>query len=471
MKHVRYWVDAALDANWRDHTLSPGNENTGPFKSARALGMVLVAMHDAFGAVTGGMAPYATSPPAPAGLRANIAMSAAAYHVLDVLYPGQAAALASTWSYYAAAAAPDRPSVAFGTQVANDVLAWRAGDAPFFGGTYKPTKLAYDHDVDPLHPGQGFAGPIWGDAPPFLASQQPFAIPPGANVAGGFVPGAFYQQEWQEVRDHGGETSALRSADEEEIGIFWGYDGAKGLGTPPRLYMQVVMAVLDDFVSRRASWMTQRRYLEAVAAVGVAMADAGIQAWHYKYSVPHMMWRPVLGITKAPPGMPGIVADPTWRPLGAPQTNQTDLGKLASTPNFPAYPSGHATFGASAFEILRRFIRHHDGAIAFADNAIDPIGFTFVSDEFDGRNTDLRPGKLRPRVARTYTSLWDAIVDNSESRIWLGVHWRFDGISRQVGGGAPQHGRPKNPGELGPFGGCRLGMDIAKDIATQRGFA
>ena len=35
-------------------------------------------------------------------------------------------------------------------------------------------------------------------------------------------------------------------ADEEVIGIFWGYDGPPELGTPPRLYMQVVLGVLDE---------------------------------------------------------------------------------------------------------------------------------------------------------------------------------------------------------------------------------
>jgi vanadium chloroperoxidase len=43
---------------------------------------------------------------------------------------------------------------------------------------------------------------------------------------------------------------------------------------------------------------------------------------------------------------------PDWLPLGAPLTNAT--GKNF-TPHFPAYPSGHATFGAAAFHITRRF--------------------------------------------------------------------------------------------------------------------
>lgn len=38
-----------------------------------------------------------------------------------------------------------------------------------------------------------------------------------------------------------------------------------------------------------------------------------------------------------------------WLPLGAQVTNTiSDLHSF--TPNFPAYPSGHATFGAAAFQ-------------------------------------------------------------------------------------------------------------------------
>ena len=33
------------------------------------------------------------------------------------------------------------------------------------------------------------------------------------------------------------------SVDETAIGIFWGHDGASGLGTPPRLYNQIVREV------------------------------------------------------------------------------------------------------------------------------------------------------------------------------------------------------------------------------------
>jgi hypothetical protein len=41
-------------------------------------------------------------------------------------------------------------------------------------------------------------------------------------------------------------------------------------------------------------------------------------------------------------------------PLGSPATNSTNKN---FAPNFPAYPSGQATFGAAAFHITRLFYK------------------------------------------------------------------------------------------------------------------
>ncbi len=465
MHTVRFWTDAALESNRRDHTI-PNHNQRGPFRSARALAMVLVAMHDAWACVAGGMAPYHATANAGPGATPQGAAAAAAARVLFELYPGQIADLQAAHAYYVEGHPLSPASRAVGQAIADKVLAWRAGDAAFTGGAFMSTGLPYDHNVDPLEPGQGFAGSIWGDAPPFLAAIQPFAAPPGASVNGAFEPGDHYVAEFDEVKAKGAENSADRSADEEEIGIFWAYDGPSGIGTPPRLYVQVALAVIDGIAARPGTWGTEHRALELLAAVCVAMADAGIQAWRYKYSLVHMMWRPVLGIRRA--AHPLTPADPSWRPLGRPDTNGP---LLAVTPNFPAYPSGHATFGAAAFEVVRRYVRKHDPAHDFSDEEEDNIAFTFVSDEFDGKNRDPRTGQPRPRKARAYRSLWQAIIENSESRIFLGVHWRFDGVSRKGPGDDSVFGRPDNPGDLGLYGGVRLGFDIARAVAEERGFA
>jgi hypothetical protein len=477
MSAIRYWTEQALEANRLSHTpnaLDQSGAETGPFLSARALAMTMLAMHDAYMGASGAAAfpvlpaPLA-APPAPPGLDPEHAAAAAAYAVLSALYakPGQAGRslnpeLSAAWEQYVALHQPNRPSIVFGQAVAKAVTAWRAGDDAFRNATFLPTGLPYDHDEVPREPGQGFAGAAWGGAPAFAVPLQAFQPPFGAGPGDPFASSPDYIAEFNEVRDYGEHRSSHRTPDQTVIGTSWAYDGARRIGTPPRLYMQVVLAVLD----RHAPGLPADKLLGVLASVAIAMADAGIQAWHYKYSEEHMLWRPALGIPKAPLGT-ALLPDPHWVPLGRPDTN--GFGS-EQTPNFPAYPSGHATFGASAFQVLRRFLTHNNPGLGF--NALtdaDAVPFAFTSDEYDGVNVDPVTRQPRPRTLRAYDGLWQAIVDNSESRIWLGVHWRMDGIST-VTNGQTMHGRPNTPNELGSVGGVRLGWDIANLLANTQGY-
>jgi vanadium chloroperoxidase len=191
------------------------------------------------------------------------------------------------------------------------------------------------------------------------------------------------------------------------------------------------------------------------------------------------MWRPTVGIPQAVPG--NGVAQPGWEPLGRPDTNQPGtnpapvrLPGTGLTPDFPAYPSGHATFGAAAFHVLRLFLVEKTQA-NFGASGTDNIDFDFVSDEYDGRNIDPRPNGAggrdpRPHVTRRYANLWSAIVDNSISRVYLGVHWEFDGITkRKADDSGDEFGVPSNPGQLGETGGVWLGAQIAKAVAARIG--
>jgi hypothetical protein len=152
----------------------------------------------------------------------------------------------------------------------------------------------------------------------------------------------------------------LRTANQTLRGIYWGYDGALGLGTPPRLYNQILREVAMHRPDP-SDPNTPEQNARLFALVNVAMADAGILAWDQKYI--HDLWRPVVAIreqdqSSGPTGVGNNPidddCDPSWLPLGAPRTNST--GNKNFTPPFPAYPSGHATFGAAAFHITRSFM-------------------------------------------------------------------------------------------------------------------
>jgi hypothetical protein len=139
--------------------------------------------------------------------------------------------------------------------------------------------------------------------------------------------------------------------------------------------------------------------------INAAMADAGILCWQQKYKSYYA--RPVTGLRSA--GRPG------WEPLGAPRSNEP--GAPNFTPPFPAYPSGHATFGAAALHMARLFYgvpagnRNNDTLFA---------GLTFVSDELDGKTIDFN-GLPRPLVPRQFPGgLWQMIQENGFSRVFLG---------------------------------------------------
>jgi hypothetical protein len=183
------------------------------------------------------------------------------------------------------------------------------------------------------------------------------------------------------------------------------------LCAPPRLYNQLTTTIARQ---KGSDALTTARLL---ALVNVALADAGVALWESKYH--YQFWRPVAAIREAgensgPTGVgdgnPYTIGDPSFVPLGAPASNL--LGPNF-TPPFPAYPSGHAGFGGALFQVLRRFY------------GTDNIAFTFVSDEFNGETAD-HTGAIRPLVPRTFANLSQAESENGLSRIYLGIHWRFD---------------------------------------------
>jgi len=53
------------------------------------------------------------------------------------------------------------------------------------------------------------------------------------------------------------------------------------------------------------------------------------------------------------------------------------------------------------------------------------VPLTFVSDELNGITLDNK-GQARPRLPRTFSTFTQAEEENGQSRIYLGIHWKFD---------------------------------------------
>lgn len=342
----------------------------------------------------------------------------------------------------------------FGLLVAKAHLQDRGGDPSASAAGYFPSNAPGGHRPDSANPGQGFHAPFYGAGSKCFAvtARHGLNTPPPKG-------GAEYAKALKQVRAKGIAPELMgtlppganqRTVDETLVGLYWAYDGPRELGTPPRLYNQVVREVAV------AKGNTVDQNARLFAFVNAAMGDAGILAWDQKYC--HDLWRPVVGIREHDASM-GPAAptpthnidndcDPLWLPLGAPASNSSDKN---GTPPFPAYPSGHATFGAAAFHIVRLFY-----GVAAGNRGADTVyAGPFVSEELNGVNRD-NAGTVRPRHARAFPNgLWQMIEENGFSRVWLGVHWSFDAFALDATG---------KPDLTRNIGGVPLGLKIAEDI-------
>jgi PAP2 superfamily/Vanadium chloroperoxidase N-terminal domain len=404
------WNTVALDAVAADYSLTSAPEQAGPTATARALAIVQIAVFDAVNCIDHAAEPYLLRVKMPKSASVDAAVAKAAHDTLVALYPKQEATFNRDLADDLAAipnGRSERLGIMSGRMAAQRILKARAHD----GSDANP---AYNQPVKPgtweSFPGEPTAvGTAWGMVKPFgMDETKDFLapLPPALNSA-------MYAAAYDEVKALGGDgvtTPTIRTPEQTQIGIFWGYDGTPGLGTPPRLYNQIAQVVA------RQQGNTEVQNARMFALINIAMADAGIASWDAKYT--YDFWRPVRAIRQVGPngenlndGNPATAADPTWTPLGAPATNEP--GKTGFTPPFPAYVSGHATFGAAVFETLTKFY----GA--------DDIAFSFTSDEFNGVNKN-PDGSVRPVVTRSFDSFSSAAYENAQSRIYLGIHWGFD---------------------------------------------
>jgi hypothetical protein len=409
---VLFWNDVAMQAALNDSRAAAA-EQGGPTRTSRAMGIVHVAMYDAYNAVRQEYEPYYVQAVAPRGSSYETAVGVAAHDTLAALYPNQEPALDRILTQFLAGlphGLAEYRGFAYGQQVAQQILDARSHDGWDSSSTYRPSMGLGHHAEDPMTPGRGFLTPSWGKVQPFAISSVD-AMPSRPFPALGSRE---YVAEFEEVRvkgaldaevsdrDHNGRPD--RTDYDTETGIFWGYDHR--LGTPIRIYNQAVRTIGAQ------QHNTVGENARLLALVHMAMADAGIVAWNTKYQ--EDIWRPVMAIRTAD-GDPRTVNEPNWRPLGAPGNNGDPLGFPGArgpnadpdprggpdfTPPFPAYTSGHSTFGAATFRTLSRFYGK------------DAIQFTLTSEDSGTR--------------RTYPSLSQAMIENAESRIWLGVHWRAD---------------------------------------------
>jgi hypothetical protein len=416
---VERWNQIAINASGIDHTpVAAGEtrvfgEQIGPCRSARAIAICQVAVFEAVNAISGDCKSYLKIAPLKVDASQRAAVAQAARDSLVALFPSQAASfdayLKEDLIRIPNGAEKDR-GIALGKNTAAKSLAARAND----GSLHKEPRLGTDYTAktevgkwrqDPISRSPVALGLYWGQVKPFvMTSGNQFRLPPPPALNS-----VDHTMAYVEVKRLGGDgvtTPTERVKEEDEIGIFWAYDGMPSLCAPPRLYNQVVRVIAKE---KKADVKELARLL---ALANVAMADTAIAAWDSKWH--YEVARPITLIRESESdGNVDTVGDTTFAPIGAPASN---LAGPNFTPPFPAYPSGHAAFGGAIFQVLRRFYK------------TDRIPFTFTSDEFNGVTRD-NSGQVRPLLPRSFKTMTEAEVENADSRIYLGIHWNYDATS------------------------------------------
>lgn len=210
--------------------------------------------------------------------------------------------------------------------------------------------------------------PQWASLRPF-AIQYPsqFRLEPPPTLSS-----AAYKADYDEVLSLGNATSATRTPEQTATATFW-------RGNIEIYFFQIVQQVV-----------AKRKFLDAVryfAVTSIAAADARIAVWDSKYA--YSTWRPVTAI-----------------PLGNSVNFAVDpfYASLIPTPPHPEYASGHTVTGAAVAEALLLLMGQNK--------------FTYTITSYT----------LGDEV-RTYNNFVAANVENAESRILGGVHFRFSNVA------------------------------------------
>jgi len=388
-KVVRWWLLAGIvfigscavaDAvtEWNERALACALTAKQPSTAAvRTLAMVHVAMFEAVNSVEHGYAPYKVKVSAPSGSSAEAAAIAAAHTVLVKLFRDQGKDLDAAYTA-SLAVVPDgsakESGVAVGEKVAGEIISLRANDGADAPNQYRPVTAPGVYVVTTLPAGSQLPG-----VTPWLmerASQfRPGPPPP--------LTSREWDRDYNELKDWGGKESTLRTAEQTEIGRFWGILG------PP---------CWDPIVRELAAapGRTLLQNARLFALVEMAAADSYIAVFDAKYT--YNFWRPITAIRNGDlDGNDETVRVADWEPL-------------IETPLHPEYPCAHCiNSGAVAAVLESEFGNGPTAGLNMTSSAL-------------------------PGVVRRWSSISEWADEMALARIYGGVHYRNSiGVGKAMG--------------------------------------
>jgi hypothetical protein len=346
----------------------------------RPYAMTGAAIFDALNSIDRVYQPYVLDAgPAPTASR-EAAIAQAAHDVLVALYPGSQAtldaALATTLGRLSGPAVADGTRV--GAATARAILNARAND----GWNRQP----YPY-VLPNIPG------YWQVTPPQNATVAfthypdvlPFVIPDRNRFLSARPPdltSATYTTDFNEVKNIGGTTSTTRTAEQTSIANRWA-----AVGTTTQNQMVWGNVLIDLARARGTSIVDVAR---ALALSYMTQHDGLLVTFNGKFV--YGLWRPVTAVRAADTdGNPNTAGDPTWLPLLA-------------TPPYPAYPGNMTCLAAVNARTLERLFG--------GDAARFQVTWTGAAGAAN--------------IVRDYNGFRELADEQMNSRIYGGIHYRFD---------------------------------------------
>jgi hypothetical protein len=432
-------ADIVLDWNQTIHDMMQADgvhpvNSANPGWATRSIAMMNTAIYDAFQAVDRTHQPFLFTPRAQDNTNVQAAVNEAAYQVLKHCYPGELTGLHATYEARMAlipAGADKDHGIALGQLIAQGCV-----DDRLIDGSDPGSWIPYVAQDGPgkwrPQPGQSAWGPGWGTVASFGVPGDSIHAYIDDLPAIPSLDSQGYADAFNQVKTYGAVTSAARTDQMLDTGLFWAYDRAT-MGPPPVLFLRSLKSIAEQIGT------SEEANARLFAMTSVAQADAAIASWDAKFE--NNFWRPIGaiqgdrldGTTGHDDGNPNTVEDVSWLPYGAPDgTSGPSAGDF--TPPFPAWTSGHATMGGAVFKSLELFFGN-DFAAADAAYGTDPSTelYTLHSAEFDGAGAT--------GMSRDYAAFIEDLDnwglgkegqestpegENAMSRIYLGIHWIFD---------------------------------------------
>jgi hypothetical protein len=373
---------------WND--LLQRNIGGPPLGQPRSYAMLHIAMADAVVAIEGQYRPFHAQVPAPSGASAEAAAAQAGHDVLVSLLPATQAVADTALANRLAQISPGRAMVGVevGRKAAAAILAWRHNDGYASANPQPPAFLAS------TLPG------VWRSTAsgPYQFSEIANVVPFGLLTPSQFLPTPYpqlestaYAEAFNEVKAVGRAVSAVRTPEQARFAqLFAGVGAFANVTGPLRLWSNVAR---DLSLQRSLSLLTTAR-LFALTMAGI---HDSLLTSHSSKAV-YRLWRPETAIALADvDNNTATDAEPGWTPL-------------IPTPPYPAYSSDMTCAGTGASRMLARALGN-DAQIFTATwyTATDSVVF-----------------------AQPYTSLSQLGEDEAHSRIWGGIHYRFDIEASQV---------------------------------------